>query len=61
MAVSPSHQAMIKLSPGRDAGPKQGACVMELASMLAGGPFSDHPPTVCGDRGVPAQPQRRRG
>ena len=36
-----------KLSAGRHAGPEQGACVMELASMLAGEPFSDHPRSAC--------------
>jgi hypothetical protein len=46
MVVSPSHQT-IKLSAGRHRGPEHGACVMELASMLAGGPFSDQPPSVC--------------
>jgi hypothetical protein len=45
MAVSPSHQT-IRLSAGRHRGPEHGACVMELVSMLAGGPFSDHPPSV---------------
>jgi hypothetical protein len=38
----PSHQT-IRLSRGSHAGPHQGACVMELASMLAGEPFGDHP------------------
>jgi len=41
-----SHQT-IKLSRGKHANPQQGACVMELASMLAGEPFSDHPISVC--------------
>jgi hypothetical protein len=40
-----SHQT-IKLMKGRHAAPVQGACVMELASMLAGEPFSDHPKSV---------------
>jgi hypothetical protein len=35
------------LSKGKHASPEEGACVMELASMLAGGPFSDHPQSVC--------------
>jgi hypothetical protein len=39
---APSHQT-IRLSRGRHAGPGEGACVMELASMLAAEPFSDHP------------------
>jgi hypothetical protein len=41
-----SHQT-IKLSRGRHSSPQDGACVMELASMLAGQPFSDHPSSVC--------------
>ncbi len=41
-----SHQS-VRLGRGRHDSPQQGACVMELASMLAGGPFSDHPASVC--------------
>jgi len=41
-----SHQT-IKLSKGKHASPEDGACVMELASMLAGEPFTDHPASVC--------------
>ena len=41
-----THQT-IKLSKGRNNSPQEGACVMELASMLAGEPFSDHPASVC--------------
>ena len=41
-----SHQT-IKLSPGKHYSPDDGACVMELASMLAGEPFNDHPASVC--------------
>jgi hypothetical protein len=40
-----SHQT-IKLSRGRHSSPEHGACVMELASMLAGESFSDHPRSV---------------
>ena len=36
----------IKLSKGKHSSPEQGACVMELASMLAGERFSDHPRSV---------------
>ena len=36
----------IKLSKGKHLSPEHGACVMELASMLAGGRFSDHPSSV---------------
>jgi hypothetical protein len=37
----------IKLNKGKHDSPEDGACVMELASMLAGEPFNDHPPSVC--------------
>ncbi|HSC02366.1 MAG TPA: hypothetical protein VLC49_03575 [Solirubrobacteraceae bacterium] len=37
----------MRLSAGSHAFPKEGACVMELASMLAGEPFSDAPESVC--------------
>ena len=43
---SPSHQT-VKLSKGKHSSPENGACVMELASMLAGEPFTDHPQSVC--------------
>ncbi len=43
---TPSHQT-VKLSKGKHSSPENGACVMELASMLAGEPFSDHPQSVC--------------
>lgn len=42
----PSHQT-VRLSAGRHGSPAQGVCVMELASMLAGERFSDHPRTAC--------------
>ncbi|HEY4280967.1 MAG TPA: hypothetical protein VGM91_22325 [Conexibacter sp.] len=41
-----NHQT-IRLSKGKHAAPTEGACVMELASMLAGEPFSDRPATAC--------------
>jgi hypothetical protein len=41
-----SHQT-VRLSPGKHRSPDHGACVMELASMLAGGPFTDHPRCAC--------------
>lgn len=41
-----THQ-VIRLRTGRHKSPEEGACVMELASMLAGEPFSDHPASVC--------------
>ena len=37
----------IKISRGKHARPSDGACVMELASMLAGERFTDHPVSVC--------------
>ncbi|MBV9749998.1 MAG: hypothetical protein JO157_14405 [Acetobacteraceae bacterium] len=37
----------IKLSKGKHTSPEDGACVMELASMLADEPFTDHPASVC--------------
>ena len=37
----------ITLSKGKHLSPMDGACVMELASMLAGEPFNDHPQSVC--------------
>jgi len=43
---SVTHQT-IKLSKGKHSSPEGGACVMELASMLAGEPFTDHPESVC--------------
>ncbi len=41
-----SHQT-IRLSAGKHSSPQEGACVMELASMLAGEHFTDHPACVC--------------
>jgi hypothetical protein len=41
-----THQT-IRLSKGKHTSKDHGACVMELASMLAGEPFSDHPSSVC--------------
>ena len=43
----PVNYQTIKLSKGKHTGPEDGACVMELASMLAGEPFTDHPVSVC--------------
>ena len=45
--MSPVSHQTIKLSPGKHYSPDDGACVMELASMLASEPFNDHPATVC--------------
>jgi hypothetical protein len=46
MATHPSHQT-VRLCRGKHSSPAQGVCVMELASMLAGEPFSDRP--ACAD------------
>jgi hypothetical protein len=45
--MSPVSYQTIKLSKGKHSSPEDGACVMELASMLAGEPFTDHPVSVC--------------
>lgn len=45
--VAPASHQTIRLSKGKHAAPSEGACVMELASMLAGEPFSDRPASVC--------------
>src|SRR5579884_397506 len=45
--MSPVNYQTITLSKGKHSSPEDGACVMELASMLAGEPFSDHPASVC--------------
>ena len=45
--MSPVSYQTIKLSKGKHVDPEDGACVMELASMLAGEPFTDHPASVC--------------
>src|SRR3954466_2215173 len=37
----------VRLRRGAHASPAQGACVVELASMLAGEAFNDHPRSVC--------------
>ena len=41
-----SHQT-VSLARGKHTSPRGGACVMELASMLAGEQFSDRPASVC--------------
>jgi hypothetical protein len=45
--MAPVTYQTIRLSKGKHASAEEGACVMELASMLAGEPFSDHPRSVC--------------
>jgi hypothetical protein len=44
--MSVSHQT-VTLARGKHRSPRSGACVMELASMLAGEPFTDRPAGVC--------------
>ena len=46
MSVSHSHQT-VTLARGKHTSPRAGACVMELASMLAGEDFTDRPASVC--------------
>jgi hypothetical protein len=41
-----THQT-VKLGKGKHSSARDGACVMELASMLAGEAFTDHPRSVC--------------
>ena len=45
--MAPIGYQTITLSKGKHNSPEDGACVMELTSMLAGEPFSDHPRSVC--------------
>jgi hypothetical protein len=45
--MSPVSYQTIRLSNGKHTDPDDGACVMELASMLAGEAFTDHPASVC--------------
>jgi hypothetical protein len=41
-----SHQT-VQLAKGKHSSPAEAVCVMELASMLAGEPFTDRPRAVC--------------
>jgi hypothetical protein len=45
--MPPVSYQTIKLSRGKHTRSERGACVMELASMLAGEQFTDHPRSVC--------------
>jgi hypothetical protein len=45
--MSPVSHQTIKLGKGKHSSPADGACVMELASMLADELFTDHPESVC--------------
>jgi hypothetical protein len=44
--MSPVSHQTIKLSKGKHRAPEDGACVMELASMLAGESFTDRRPPI---------------
>jgi hypothetical protein len=41
------HHQTVRLSRGNHVSAQEGACVMELASMLADEPFSDQPDSAC--------------
>jgi hypothetical protein len=44
-AVAPNPKT-VRLARGKHVSPERGACVLELASMLEGGPFTDRPASV---------------
>jgi hypothetical protein len=44
---APVNYQTVKLAAGKHDEPTEGVCVMELASMIAGEPFTDHPRSVC--------------
>jgi hypothetical protein len=44
---APANYKTVKLAAGKHDEPTEGVCVMELASMIAGEPFTDHPRSVC--------------
>src|SRR5947209_11909484 len=44
--MPPLNYKTVRLARGRHRSPGDGVCVMELASMLAGEPFSDQPASV---------------
>lgn len=45
--ATPVTYQTVKLSRGKHHFPHEGVCVMELASMIAGEPFTDQPLSVC--------------
>lgn len=47
VSAPPTSHQTVRLKLGRHSTPDRGACVVELASMLAGERFSDHPRSVC--------------
>ncbi len=44
---APVSYQTVTLARGKHSSPERGVCVMELASMLAGEQFTDHPEAVC--------------
>lgn len=46
MSSSSDHEA-VHLEAGKHASPEEGVCVMELASILGGEPFSDYSRRIC--------------
>jgi hypothetical protein len=44
---APVNYKTVRLAAGKHDGPADGVCVMELASMISGEPFTDHPRSVC--------------
>jgi len=42
-----SGETDFRLAPGSHASPREGMCIVELTSILAGEEFSDHPDCVC--------------
>ena len=55
METAISHQT-VRLARGKHTSPRNGVCVMELASMLAGEDFTDHPKSVCPALGAILRP-----
>src|SRR5690242_21393105 len=45
--MAPLNHQTVRLGRGKHESPAHGVCVIELASMLAHEPFSDHPASVC--------------
>ena len=47
MLQPPANYQTVRLGAGKHDEPADGVCVMELASMIAGERFTDHPRAVC--------------
>jgi hypothetical protein len=45
--AAPVNYQTVRLAAGKHDEPTDGVCVMELASMITGEPFTDHPQSVC--------------